>query len=481
MPMDNRVVVLKDGQEVVAYEPQPYQQPFHESNTLNLLALGTRNTGKSTELRWDAIIRCMMFPGFRALILRRKIPDLKKSHINFLMAECQLLGCQPINTPPYEMRFPNGSKIVFTHCENMKDVMDFLSSEWDYIGFDELSTFTLDMFLTISAACRSQPTKPYEALVRCCSNPLGIGAAWMKSWFIDKDVNLADYPDYNPDDYEMQFQSYEQNKYFDPKYLKKLNNLPEHIRKAWKDGEFVVEGAYFTDFQPRKRLGDIDRPWHVIPGLPRMLDQTINQWVDILDVTWLNIYRCVDWGYHPDPAVCLWIAVLPNGHEIVFKERSWKKTIAADVAQAIKHESKGMRIIETFCDPTMFIKTGTIKYSIGEIFESNGVPLTAAQNDRALAGYAVHDHLNTLITEGDGSQHPKLQVVQPLGRYGCPDLIRTFPMLEMDSLDPSKIADGPDHWVIALSYYCMGQAAPSRAPRSSPVPRWMRKPVPRRH
>lgn len=474
--VNNQIIVRRDGADVVAYEPQDYQRPVHECNTPNLLVLGTRDTGKSTVLRWDAIIRCMMYPNFRALILRRKIPDLKISHINYLNAESKLLGCTPINTPPYEMRFPNGSKIVFTHCESISDVENFLSSEWDYIGFDEVSTFTLDQFLRISAACRAPNTRPYHALVRCCSNPLGAGAMWMKQWFIDKSVNLADYPDYNPDDFEMQFQSLDQNKYTDRKdYEARLKNLPDHVRRAWLYGEFVIEGAYFSEFRQRQKVNDVDIPWHVIDTLPKMYDRADNVWREILDFSWLNVYRCVDWGFDPDPAVCLWIAVLPNGHEIVFKERTWKRTLAADVAKAIAYESRGLHIIETFCDPTMFVKTGTIKYSIGDIFEQHGVPLTAAQNDRALAGYAVHDHLNTLITEGDGTSHPQLQIVRPMGRYGCPELIRTFPVLEMGHPDTSKIADGPDHWVIALSYYCMGKAAPSREPFTSSVPLWMRK------
>jgi hypothetical protein len=123
----------------------------------------------------------------------------------------------------------------------------------------------------------------------------------------------------------------------------------------------------------------------------------------------------------------------------------------------------------------MFIRTGTVEYSIGEIFESNGVPLTAAQNSRELYGYSVHDHLNTMI---DG--HPQLQIVEGHGNWGCPELIKTFPTLRIDDTDSRKIAPGNDHYVIALAYYCMGHAAPRQDPQRSTIPQWMRPKTKRR-
>src|SRR5260370_27750937 len=130
--------------------------------------------------------------------------------------------------------------------------------------------------------------------------------------------------------------------------------------------------------------------------------------------------------------------------------------------------SEGMHIMDTACDPTMFVKTGTIEYSIGEIFEQNGVPLTPAQNDRELYGYSVHELLNTMIDD-----HPQVQIVEK----ACPNLVRTFPILQMDSNDPRKIANGDDHFVVALAYYAMSHANPTHDPLAGPgsLPRCMKK------
>jgi phage terminase large subunit len=445
------VLTRKNGTEYSWYTPQPHQILYHESKAPNLLALGTRNTGKSVQMRKDAIIRCMMYPGYKVLILRRTIPDLRKSHLRFINAEMKQLGdgVGYYRETTFDVKFTNDSFIQFSHCEQLKDVENYLGSEWDLIIFDELSTFTLEMFLTISAAARSTIDKPYTALVRAGSNTLGVGAAWMKQWFIDKNVNYEEYPDYNPDDFEMQFSTLDQNRYVSYEaYVKRLKNLPDHIRRAWLLGEFIIEGAYFTDFRPNK---DNDC-WHVIDREPKWRD-AVGKYHDLHDLSWLNVYRAVDWGYWPDPAVCLWIAVLPSKQAIVFKELHRTRTLAKDFAQLIKKESEGMHVVDTFCDPTMEIKTG-VDYSIGEIFEQNGIPITTSINDRVKFGYAIHDYLNTLI---DGK--PQLQIVKT-----CAELIRTI---------PKKIASGEDHWAVALAYFCMSQISPSNDPVTPSVHKWM--------
>jgi len=468
------VAVQNDlDQYVLLYDPWPHQIAFHSTDAPNLLALGTRGTGKSVMLRWDAIMRCMTIPHFQALIIRRTMPELRRSHLAFIEREMKLLGGTWLKTTS-EAVFPNGSKITFAHCETEADILNFLSSEYGAIYFDELSTFTLNQFLQISAAARAPETAGYTAIVRAGSNPLGLGAEWMQQWFVDKSVRLEDYPDYHPDDFQMQFSTLEDNPSIDAKaYAARLKNLPDHVRRAWLLGEFVVEGAYFKDFRPMKRpctdTEDCDPvAWHVREDLPTYTTTSpyggTNE-VSLNHLEWVSIYRALDWGYDPDPAVCLWIAVLPDKRAFVFKERKWERTLARDVAEAIKRESEGMNIIETFADPSMFLKDGAGVFTIAEQFENAGVPLTASLNDRRLFGYAVHDFLNTLI-----KGQPKLQILKHAAR----DLIRTFPMIRTDKLDPNKIADGEDHWVIALAYFCIGLASPAQEPHTSETPQWMR-------
>jgi hypothetical protein len=493
--VEQALVVLDDnGSPIELYRPDPklHQPEFHASECPNLLALGPRGTGKSTQLRFDAHIRCLVIPGFRALILRRTMPELRESHLNYIEREMALLGGQFLKTT-FTAQFPNGSSISFRHCETEADVFNFLSAQYGLIVFDELSTFSLQQYLMISAACRAPKNAGYQAVIRAGSNPLGEGADWMYAWFVDHSVDPAAFPDYDPKNYQMIFSRLEDNDHLDVKaYKAKLGVLPEHIRKAWLLGERVDEGAYFDDFAKQKL---VDLPvgslwqgkpvvegdtlqlvhWHTTPVLPRWRDADGSE-RPITDYSWFNIYRAIDWGYHPDPAVCLWIAMLPNKRAVVFKERTWKRTLAKDVAIDIKRESRGMRITESFCDPTMAIKEGQ-EYSMGELFEMNGIPVTPSKNDRILAGYAVHELLNTMI-----NGRPQLSIVDAKGEYGCPNLVKTFPQLRRDQHDPRKIADGNDHYVIALAYFAMGMAQASRVSVAEAIPRWMRpkraQPVP---
>lgn len=449
------VAVEQNGKPVLLYDPWPHQLKFHESQTPNLLAFGTRGTGKSSMLRWDAIMRCLMIPHFRAIILRRTMPQLRESHLNDIGREMELLGGDYL-AGTFIAKFPNGSSISFRHCETIADVESFLSSQYGAIYFDEISTFTLEMFLKISAAARAPEGAGYSAVVRAGSNPLGIGAEWMKRWFIDKDVDYSEYDSYNPDDYEMQFSTLEDNPSMNRKdYEKRLRNLPEHVRRAWLLGEFVIEGAYFGNF--RKRASDMT-PWHVLDEQPLYEGRPLWQY------PWISVYRAVDWGYSPDPAVCLWIAYLPNKKAYVIKEKMWKETLAEDVARDIVRLSEGMNIVETYADPTMGIKTGAAAFSVAEQFEMNGVPLTLAVNDRTKYGYSVQEFLNRLI---DGT--PQLQIVE----YAAPNLVRTFPMMRMHDTDPTKLADGEDHFVVALAYFCMSQPAPALNPAQPVQKFWM--------
>src|SRR5439155_5317926 len=139
-----------------------HQIAFHASDAPNVLALGTRGSGKSVMIRFDAALRCLMFPNFRALIIRRTMPELRRSHLAYVDREMKLLGGVFLHTT-FLAKFPNGSTVQYAHCESAADVMNFLSSEYGAIYFDELSTFTLQQFLQISAAARAPSAAPYKA------------------------------------------------------------------------------------------------------------------------------------------------------------------------------------------------------------------------------------------------------------------------------------------------------------------------------
>lgn len=460
------IVIDEDGRPTVMYTPTGKGRLFHACTIPNVLLHGPRGTGKSTILRFDAHMRAISTPGFRYLILRRTMPQLRKSHLHFIEAEMKKLGGK-FNKTENVAYYPNGSKGFFSHCETEADVLNLLSSEFDLIIFDELTTFTLDMFLKISACARVPTNSGRTALVRAGTNPLGESTGDMMRYFITKSVPPEENPDYDPTEFHDIFVGPDDNPHIDMvQYQRRLSQLGGHARKAWLDGVWEVEGAYFGDFQPRRIIDGEHHPWHVIDQLPTVKGKSL------LEQEWISIYRCVDSGFNPDPAVCLWIAVMPNGRAIVFKEKHWLSTVAADVARDIVRESNRMRVIDTFADPTMFATSSHTGKSDSDYYEENGIALTASRNDRAASGKAIHEWLGTVI-----DAEPKLQIM----REGCPQLLKTLPEMQMDKNDPRKIAAGNDHWVIALSYFCQGMTAPSREYQSTSVPLWMRKKKTERH
>lgn len=450
------------------YIPTAKGLDFHESSYLNELIEGSRGTGKSMIIRNDAHMRALAYPGFKYLIVRRTMPELKKSHLKpeFLPREMLIFGGTYHKTDHIAF-YANGSHGTFAHCETEDDMLKLLSSEYDAIYFDEVSTFTWTMFTKIASCCRVAEGSGLTAIIRAGTNPIGVGAAEVRSHFITKDVNLEDDQDYNPDEWHNISTTLEDNPFIDRvQYIKQLKKLPEHIQRAWLGGEWILEGMYFHDFKATKS----SLPWHVVEETPQISNRLreMHQWEGRKGwFNWIQIYRAVDWGFSPDPAVCLWIAVLPNGRAFVFKEKVWRSTPARVVAQEIVKASDGMRIAETYCDPTMFYgKEATELTSIGDIFEVNGVPLTPAINDRAQAGFAIHEYLTTILEDG----LPKVQIYI----YGCPWLIKTIPEMRTHKTDPRKIADGNDHFVIALAYFCMGAVGNSRESYEISTPRWMR-------
>jgi hypothetical protein len=452
----------KSGKIVHKYVPTPKQLDGHESIVPNLILEGSRGTGKSVWIRNDAHMRAMAHPGFVYLVIRRTMGELKKSHLKFMPREMLAMGGSFHKTDAIAT-YPNGSQGFFASCEGEEEMMKLLSSEYHAIYFDEISTFTWTMVTKIGSCLRVPEEEEGEnvlAIIRGGTNPIGVGAAEVRQYFIIKDVLPEDDPDYNPDDYLAIHTTLDDNPHIDRvQYIKQLSKLPDHLRRAWLEGEWIIEGAYFHDYKPFLKDGS---PWHVTDRFPTYRDKGFREH------TWMLIYRALDWGFSPDPAVCLWIAVLPNGRSFVFKEKHWKSTPAKDVARDIRAESEGMRIAETFCDPSMFFGSEASDHtSIGDIFENNKIPLTPSKNDRAAAGYAIHEYLNVLVEE---DKKPKVQFYSS----GCPMLIRTMAEMRVHKTDPRKIADGNDHWVIALAYYCMGVIGTSKEVIKKEVPRWMR-------
>src|SRR5262245_1809255 len=468
------VTVEKGGQATVVYRMLAHQKRGHESDKPYVLLEGGRGGGKSIWLRWDAYLRCLTTPRFRAIIVRRSMPELRLSHLNFVPYELTQLGLDPRawHATDFVLRFPNGSLLHFGHAEDDATLTRYLSSEFEWLGIDEAATFTYRQFTFMCTSLRS-PIPGYVPLVRLATNPVGPGAAWVKKLFIDHNPTYDEAPEYTPEDYQRITCNMDDNPYVNQAdYEKKLKNLPsEALRKALRYGEWVVEGQFFSEWAETKD----GRPWHVIDTLPTWRGQPI------VFAPHVQIVRVVDWGYSVggNPGLCLWIACLTDGSAIVFQEFVFKELVPADAAAEITRRSVGLKIRYTIGDTAMWQEHEGP--SIAEHFGKAGVGMIEADKQRVAGWVTLHTWLRDTRTElrNDGPvTFPRLRVL----RSGCPHTVRTFPTMVIDPKDPQDIqtVGTEDDAADCLRYFAQDRGGPSREPRETPELVWRRRLIARR-
>ena len=456
--------VERDGKRELLYEPLPHQQQFHTSTKRYCLIGGGRGSGKSKAMRYDAYMRCLSIPRFRALLVRRSFPELKKSHLMDVPFELKKLGL-PDNAwhaTDYVARFPNGSIFQFGHVEDDNALTKYLSSEWERIYYDELATFTERQWAFLNSSLRS-PIQGYIPVGGGGTNPVGSGSGWVKRYFIDKNISQEELPGYNPEDYEYIHCNMTDNPYVDQvAYAQILNALPsDALRRALRDGEWVVEGQFFSEFSETRE----GKPWHVIDTLPKYRGKPV------IYADHIQIVRVIDWGYSRtgNPGVCLWIAVLTDNTAIVFQEFVFKELLPSEAALEIKKRSEGLRVRYTIADTAMWQEHEGP--SIAEMFERQGLSMIEADKQRIAGWVSLHTWLRETVNDGSG-ERPRLRFL----RSGVPHTIRTLPQMVVDPKNPQDVLTTgvEDDPADCLRYFAQDRGGPSREKAATnPELAWM--------
>lgn len=458
---DGRRIVLQDPYGKVLYAAWPKQVLLHENITPKFILEGERGTGKSHALRWDCHLSAMASPGYKYLILRRTMPELRKSHLKFIGAEMRALGGRAlgINAGAPEAHYANGSVGVFGHCETEADIEKYLSAEFYKIVFDEIVTFDWEMVTRISTSCRVPEGSGLIAMTRGGTNPLGVSADDVYRHHIAKDITLEEDDSYNPDDWGSLHMTMDDNPSLDKvQYLKQFAGIPEAYKKAWLRGEWGVEGAYFSI-----STNNIASEHELIdafgPGGGYKPGDEMRPFSQLLH--WVHVYRLFDYGWH-DPSVCLWVAVLPSGREIVFRERTWNETTIQEIARDMKNESENMRVITTICDPTLWDGEKEMGHCLADELENLGIGCTKGINDRTAGPRAVQLGFATLLKDG----RPKTIIIADEAEgTGCITLLKSLRAMRTDKRRPGRMADHKmDHMPVCLGYFRQAGVGPSIAP-----------------
>lgn len=247
----------EDGTSPYVWLPTPTQVELAESAAPNLLLGGAAGGSKSAGLRHNAYRNCQAIDNYEVLLLRRTFPELESTHLVRMDQDAD--PHRGTITAKYSkgdrtLRFPNGSFIKGGHCESDSDMSKYLSTEYDEIIFDEASTFHPSVMLEISSRARS--SKPAVvarggAFVRYGSNPGGIGALFLKDFFITRTPDPERFPAYRPEDYAFIGAKVYDNPYLDPAYLQRLKQLEPDRRAQLLDGNWdVFVDQFFGGFDP---------------------------------------------------------------------------------------------------------------------------------------------------------------------------------------------------------------------------------------
>lgn len=151
---------------------------------------GAAGAGKSYALLLEPL-RHINNRDFGAVIFRRTSPQIRSEGGLWDTSNSiyPLIGARPKETN-LEWVFPSGAGIKFSHLEYDKNVLDWQGSQVPFIGFDELTHFSKNMFFYLLSRNRSTcGVRPY---VRATCNP--DPDSWVADfieWWIDQDTGYA--------------------------------------------------------------------------------------------------------------------------------------------------------------------------------------------------------------------------------------------------------------------------------------------------
>ncbi len=403
--------------------PQKKQQEFFMNEAKYVAYGGARGGGKSWALRRKLVLMCLHYPGISVLLIRKTYLQLRDNHIRILKGE--LSGIANYTDSRKTFEFSNGSVLRMGYLDTESDAEQYQGQEYDVIALDEATQVTEYQFQLLKGSLRGANNFPKRFYLTC--NPGGVGHAWVKRLFIDRDFRKGE----NPDDYSFIPAKVYDNQILlqnDADYLSRLESLPESLRNAWLNGDWnEFSGQFFPEF---------DFDVHTVE--PFTLPKECRK------------YCAIDYGL--DMLSAQFVALLPDGKAVVYDEINISGLIVSEAAKKIKQKMDG--VCQVTAPSDLWSRQKDSGKSISELFCENGIYLTKLISDRVDGWMCLREWLKVYKNE-DGQKDSRLKIMR-----NCTEIIRCLPLLMHDkrkagdaSTSPHAITHAPD----ALRYFAVSR------------------------
>lgn len=460
------------------YTPSPWQTEFHRLPHHEALGAGAAGPGKTETLLHDADGQILtehrrwmeareknefyQSTGW-ALHLRRTMPMLRQTIVRSRRVFTQLDPNVRYVAQEYTWEFSSGYRYQFGHCNDQDDWDQYMSAEYTWIGFDELTQFYEEQYDQIITRLRStDPVLSKMLRIRSMSNPVMRRGKnenfevddpfWVRRRFVDP------HPDgrktlkrrLQRKDGRVEWRTYiylpaklhdNPNKEFVEQYELELINAPPHIRHALLEGDwYITEGSYFGAVW--KREYHVCQPFKVPAEWPT--------------------FRSMDWGYKKEGCVHWW-AYDGDATWYVFKELTFLEKTPEQVADMVREiegplglwngdwkEGKGKSRISGVADTQLWEKRGDKGLSKYEEFARKGVPWQQADKNSKNTGRQRNaERVSKMLSNHkNGTQAAELVFFST-----CGNIIRTLPGIQADMNNPEEpLKGGEDHWYDSIAY-----------------------------
>jgi hypothetical protein len=425
----NRLMASGPVRLADSYRAFPRQAQFHESPAKYRLFGGAAGPGKTKALLWETIRQANEVRGADTLLLRRTYQELESSVLAYFRRDIPRSAYKSYNESKHLVTWLNGSTTRFGYCRNENDVYQYQGAEFLFIGLDELTHFTLKQWQFLSSRNRC-PAHVYDqgkrkgGIVRPCmagaTNPGNIGHAWVKALWVDRVPPPGfERPElYDPREYDFIRARLDDNPIYanDVEYRRTLEALPEHLRKAFLDGDWnVFAGQYFDVFdygrhtvRPEElRLEPwwphwisvdwgFQHPsavyWHcAVPGSAGFQPAVFSR--DGKSQNRRQDADATSASFHESPVTSHQLAPSLSGSRIVtYREFVQSGLSPRMLAQAIVERSGRERISEVFLSPDAFAhrtSEASIAEQLGDVLLSGGLPRPTAADDDRVGGWQL--------------------------------------------------------------------------------------------